>query len=207
MRVNFHLFVLTVAFVGVLFTSGQGQEICPTFSVNGPNGVIDVGKIAPYQVNIGSLSPDLALTFTWTVSYGIIKKGQGTRRIEVIQPANCITASVEVGGLPATCPFRFSETSCGDPPPLPEKLIEISGSLNKTKIGLASKALERFSVDKNAIAYVIIYAARKSDFRNKAEAIQELFGHDFRVTFVYSHSKHSRIVIWAVSAGATPPVP
>ncbi|MEP6947356.1 MAG: hypothetical protein ABJA02_15665 [Acidobacteriota bacterium] len=208
MRSKFLQLFLTIASVGILFISVDGQEVCPTLSVSGPGGIVAPGDLARYQVSITPLRRDLALTFNWIVSAGTIRKGQGTDRIDVLQPAQCITATVEVKGLPLSCPSQASETSCGDIAPGPETVIEISGTLSKRKLASIGKALIPFRVDQNAQVYVIIYGSRKSDFPKKHQAVQRLFPNEpGRVVFINSHSQQNRLVVWVVPAGTGPPVP
>lgn len=72
-----------------------------------PNGEIYAVQMEAENLLIFGLSMDPAtegLTYNWTVSAGTIVEGQGTNGISVkAAKGDVVTASVEIGGLPAGC--------------------------------------------------------------------------------------------------------
>jgi hypothetical protein len=92
-----------------LFACGPAVEKCPTFNV-----ASEVGKDGAGTATF-TVSPTRdGLTYNWTASAGSITSGQGTRSAVVTDPTpgNTITATVEVGGLDASCPAG-SNTATG----------------------------------------------------------------------------------------------
>jgi hypothetical protein len=87
-------------------TAADGAGKCPSITVT---GVADEGANALFSANITSLYDNL--TYTWAVSAGAIETGQGSLQISVsaAEPTS-ITATVEVGGIPAACPNTASGT-------------------------------------------------------------------------------------------------
>lgn len=195
-------------FIGILcsvcsIATAQGNDSCPQIEIYGPSGVVSIGDIARYSVGVDDGGRNLALTFAWSISDGTIKTGQSTKEIEVIQPATCVTATVMVGGTPAACPMSFSETSCGHPKPESAKLIEITGTLNKTRINLINEALDYYRPHKHIQMFLIVSGTRRSLVQKKVKALKRLFIADpSRATYVISKSREDRIVVWAVPPGA-----
>lgn len=188
------------------FAMAQGNDSCPQIEVYGPSGVVSIGDIARYSISVDDGGRKLALTFDWSISDGTIKTGQSTKEIEVIQPATCLTATVTIGGTPATCPTMFSETTCGLPKPESTKLIEITGTLNKSKINLINKALAYYRPHEHIQIFIIVSGTRKSVVQQKIKALRKLFIDDpSRATYVTSKSREDRIVVWAVPPGADEP--
>src|SRR4030095_4490900 len=97
---------------------------CPTLSVTGPAGLVDVGELASYTAAVSN-AERYSIEYVWSVSAGRIKDGQGTNSIRVIQPSTRLTATVEVKGLPAGCPSTAGNVSISDPPPEPMKIFEL----------------------------------------------------------------------------------
>jgi hypothetical protein len=72
-------------------------------------GVGGDGPNALFSANITSLVE--SLTYNWSVSNGTIESGQGSLQINVAGAAgDSVTATVEVGGVPASCPNTGSAT-------------------------------------------------------------------------------------------------
>lgn len=184
----------------------QGNESCPQIEVNGPHGFVSIGDIARYSARVDDGGRNLALTFDWSISDGTIKSGQGTKDLDVLQPASCITATVTIGGGPAACPTSFSETTCGDPNPESVQVIEVTGGLNKDKINLIKEAIDYYRPHKQIQIWIIVSGRRKKVVQNKINALQRLFNSDpSRATIVVSKSREERIVVWAVPPGADNP--
>lgn len=95
---------------------------CPTVSVTGPSAVVEAPATMTFTANLNGGSQD-APTYNWTVDKGTIVEGQGTPTITVSTEGlvdTTVTATVEVGGLCATCPpVSDSETGVVAPVPGP----------------------------------------------------------------------------------------
>ena len=85
---------------------------CPKLSVSCPETATP-GQPVTFAVNVSGGAADAELTYNWVVPAGIIVSGQGTNVITVDTggvPGDHLTATVEVGGLPESCPKSESCT-------------------------------------------------------------------------------------------------
>lgn len=202
--------VIIIVEILYVFCSGgwtrTAPSACPVLNVHGPSGIVPENQIARYLAEVDTRGHTLSLTYKWSISSGTIKSGQGTESIEVIQPANCVTVTLEVGGLPDSCPAAFSETSCGLPAPLSEKLGEITGVITKTKLAQIRKSLESYPV-KDAVFYIIISGTKSTGSRaKKLASLRSLsLPESLRTTYVISDATDDKVILWAVPPGATPP--
>ncbi len=202
--------VIALILTLVLQSIAQVETSCPVISVNGPEGIVPAGMPASFAARVSGVSGNLKLTYDWSVSHGVIKSGQGTLQLEIIQPPDqCPTVTLKVGGLPDSCPNMFSEQSCGDPAPAPIKLDEIVGPLTKRNDKQIKRIVEAALNAPTDQLYIIIsgkYARRRRE--QVLTKLNILFRDErARVTFVDSPSKVDKIVIWSVPPGATPPTP
>jgi hypothetical protein len=107
-RVAVSLVILAAIIFGLQFfpTAADGADKCPSITVT---GVAGEGASALFSANITSLYDNL--TYNWTVSAGTIENGQGSLQISVAgADAGLVTATLEVGGIPAACPNTASST-------------------------------------------------------------------------------------------------
>jgi PKD-like domain len=107
-RVAVSLVILAAIIFGLQFfpTAADGADKCPFITVTGVAGET---KSALFSANITSLHDNM--TYNWTVSAGTIENGQGSLQIAVAATdASAVTATVEVGGIPAACPNTASGT-------------------------------------------------------------------------------------------------
>ncbi len=121
MYVNFLLVILTfgsACSAGLLAQQVESRKSaaalnieCPTISVSCPDDMSP--KIVTYSAHISGLEPSQKITYKWSISRGKIKSGQGTSSIAVERPddMNGLTATVEIGGLPAACSNAASCTT------------------------------------------------------------------------------------------------
>jgi hypothetical protein len=107
-RVAVSLVMLAAIIFGLQFlpTAADGADKCPSITVT---GVAEEGPSALFSANVTSLNENLS--YVWTVSAGTITTGQGTLQISVAAAdGGSVTATVEVGGVPASCPATASGT-------------------------------------------------------------------------------------------------
>jgi len=79
--------------------------ICPTLTVSCPDEA-EEGDMVSFSAIIALGVPAIPVTYTWTVTGGEIVEGQRTDRIKVESKGlqgKSITATVEVGGVDASC--------------------------------------------------------------------------------------------------------
>jgi len=207
--------VLTTFFILAIcsFSTPQKTEpaSCPTISVTGPAGVLDLGELAEYTATVGTEADSYPVEFVWTTSVGEIKEGQGTRSIKVIQPNACITVTLEIRGLPASCPSAASETACGDPPPMAEKVGELAASQAITKLDI-QRIVETLKNYPNNQLYILagdVQRKNSSSFQKKWKTIGRLLIRGGiqreRITIVYTATEVSQF--WRVPPGASNPAP
>ena len=85
---------------------------CPKVEVSCPDSVRG-GEPVTFAASIENAPAGAKLTYHWVVSAGIISSGQGTSSVTVdtTGETGMTTATVEVGGLPESCPESASCTS------------------------------------------------------------------------------------------------
>lgn len=188
---------------------------CPTVSVTGPSSVVQSGETMTFTANVSGGSQDTP-TYSWTVDKGTIVEGQGTPSITVSTEGlvdTTVTATVEIGGLCATCPVTSdSETGVvapGIPPIVP---FDEFGPLANDDVRLR---LDNFFVDlqnnPNDQGYIINYgparqvAARERLIRNHINLRRFDAG---RIVIVNGGEEAEiRTRLFRVPQGATPPTP
>lgn len=202
------VFVLLV--IALFCQSAVGQDGCPTISVLGPSEIVPVGEIAKYIAVVGGTEDEKhRLEYSWTVSSGAIVRGQGTTSIEVRQPNQSLTVTVEVIGLPKGCSYSASEVCCGHPPPQPVKLAEYVG---KPPSGLMSDIVKLLAAYPSDQLYIL-----SGHFRGKASATSDLRERELlaylssaginpdRITLASVFADTELIQIWRVPPGAENP--
>jgi hypothetical protein len=113
-------FVLTPARRSAVARAAQK---CPEVVVTCPDSV-GPGKEATFSVSVDAAAADVKYTYKWEVSAGTIAGGQGTTsiRVDTTGVVASVAATVEVGGLPASCErwascasAAFDGPRCGRP--------------------------------------------------------------------------------------------
>ena len=107
-RVAVSLAVLAAIIIALqlLPSAADGADKCPRITATGISGE---GKSAQFSANV--TGAEGGVTFNWSVSDGGIASGQGTPQIAVTEVAGgSVTATVEIGGIPASCTSTASET-------------------------------------------------------------------------------------------------
>jgi hypothetical protein len=205
----------TLLFTLAASISLAAQDSCPTLTIEWPAGIVNVGDIATYRASLDLKGSLVSPTFRWTVSIGEIVSGQGTNTIEVRQPDACITATVEVGGFPDSCPLVASETSCGDPAPEAVKIGEMSNA-SAPDLKLVRRFRDELRANQNNQGFIFLayppnlpkakFAARENAIRDLLTK-ERLMG-DFdgsRITLVQATSKRDITEFWRVPPGASNP--
>jgi hypothetical protein len=203
-----------MAVLGVLlFANGvaQSQTNCPTIEVDGPPGIVKSGEVFPFTVAVRGVSDASQPGFSWAVSSGKIRSGQGTRSIAVIDPeGHGITATVKVNGLPAGCPSESSGIYMWDPAPKAEKFYEVPGhqALSKLNIGFLSSTLRDHPSDQ---LYVIIHGKNNApNLRRQNELVRAFKSMGVEpgwVTITTVLGEPNVTQFWRVPPGANNPEP
>jgi hypothetical protein len=207
--------LLTIFFVLAVCSVSIAQNTeptnCPMISVTGPAGIVGVGELATYTATVGSEADSYPVEFVWTTSAGRIKEGQGTRSIKVIQPNACITVTVEIRGLSASCPSAASETACGHPPPVAEKFYELQEDqkADTLDVGLILGTLRDHPANQLYILAGDVGRKNTDSFQKKETAILRLLArsgipHE-RITIASVYSDVELFQFWRVPPGAGSP--
>lgn len=99
-----------IASFALLFTQAQN---CPGIMVQSPSYEIPEGDTLVFVAATKGADPRLPLTYNWAISAGSIISGQGTAKIMVNTGGLAgmfVTATVELGGLPAKCASTASSS-------------------------------------------------------------------------------------------------
>lgn len=155
-------------------------------------------------------------TYNWSISFGIITKGQGTPVIEVETPSDydgTITATLEIGGGVYFEPIGDSCTINTVVPPKAKLLEEFPHSTQGyMKMMLDATLFLELQNDPSATGYIYIFPKTPKEkvqieriIRNQ---IKVRAFDSSRIIFVEG-GKNSRSILqfWSVPAGAKPPIP
>lgn len=146
---------------------------CPTLSVSCPE-TITVGQPLTFTANVSGGPADAKLTYNWVIPAGIIVSGQGTSSITVDTAgvsSGPLTATVEVGGLPESCP-KSAECSATVPQGCYlDRIDEYGGiSFNDEKARLDNFAIELMN-GTEFVGYIVGYGGRRS---RRGEALRRV---------------------------------
>lgn len=204
----------TLLILGFLVGAGAqtpAEKDCPSISVHGPAGIVQAGETATYKVQIDTEGRELDLRYIWSVSAGEILGGQGTTSVDVRQPAQSITATVEVEGFPPGCVNKASESVPYCPPPQPVKVLDIQEG---EPVGTADFNEVIQSLKENQMDQLFIQVGKKAGHpseaivRKEREVLAKLMDgglESSRVTLVRVYAEKELIRLWRVPPGAQRP--
>jgi hypothetical protein len=190
---------------------------CPTVSVSCPD-TGTLGQPVTFTANVSGGDPAVTPTFNWTVSAGTISSGQGTSSITVdttgVAGGTTITATVTVGGYPASCSVSSSCTTSFAKPQTARKVDEYGNiRFNDEKARLDNFAIE-LQNDPTSQGYLICYGGRRGR-AGEAQArcdraknyLTTTRGIDASriVTVDGGYRENLTVELWVVPSGATPP--
>ena len=128
-------FVASFYVVALVALCGHGQLAsaqCPKIETSGTYTVMD-GDVITFSVSVNAGDLRFSPKYDWTVSAGKLKSGQSTSVIKVDTTGTggqTVTATVEIGGMPASCVKTASVSSDVDEKPKAKK-IEEYGDINE----------------------------------------------------------------------------
>lgn len=203
--------ILILSFCAVSFAQNNQSTACPEIDVTGPSGIPQPGETVTFTANIsGTVLKNI--TYIWTISTGEISEGQGTPTITV-KPDTSFTVTVEIKGLPESCPNASSETVFGDLPPQAEKIDEFSLSEIRIDKARIDNLIAELQNDPTAQAYIIERFSRNISQRIIDRKIQKIGDYlvkfrkqdKDRFTIIITSADENSTQFWIVPAGATPP--
>jgi hypothetical protein len=159
---------IILTLIGAQWIDARSQETlasseCPVITVSCPDSEPDSPLTFKAQVSGVVLSGNL--TFSWSVSAGVITSGQGTNSIKVDTSeasGQSVTATVEVNGLPDGCANKASCSTAVIRDPMATKIDEYGSiSFQAEKIRLNRFAAELLN-DSSEQGYILSYAGRRA---------------------------------------------
>jgi hypothetical protein len=190
--------------------------VCPTITISCPDGGASVKELT-FTARVEGGDASVTPSYKWSVSGGKINAGQGTPEI-VVEPemGRAVTAVLEVGGYPSSCPTSNScTTNACNLPVMARKLDEYGDiSSHEERERLGSFMLELMN-DPTTQGYVIVYAgrrARKGEARERGQRARSyLVGarglEPSRLVVVDGgHREAPAVELFIVPAEAVPPV-
>jgi hypothetical protein len=147
--------------VNVVACDCEVRCACPTLSVSGPAGTTPPGETMTFTATAAGGTTDV--TYNWSVSAGTIESGQGTPSIVVRTTSemagSSVTATVDIGGLPANCncPTQASETGGIDRKPEPILVDEFGKMPNDDIRGRLDTFFAELSNNPTNQGYIINY--------------------------------------------------
>jgi hypothetical protein len=206
----------TLAAVGA--SAGRVYD-CPAVAVTCPDSVPS-GEGAAFEANVNGAAAGAKLTYKWTVSAGTITGGQGTGRVEVDttgMSGGQLTATVEVGGFPESCPAAASCSTAVIPRPIIDNKIDEYGNIRfeDEKARLDNIAIE-LQNDPAAKGYLVCYGGRVGrvgEARRRCARAKAYMSRHRRipaaqiVTVDGGYRDALTVGLWIVPAGMTPPQP
>lgn len=187
----------------------EKKEICPVISVRSPNSMAGPGETETFTVSVEG-SEKYNLSYSWAVSEGRIVWGQNTPSIKVLR-YDCnaaIAATVEIKGLPESCPNTASESSviadgCGGL--VPEKIDEYSKILFEKEKEKIDTLFSKLRNDEYLEGFIVL--PDNKDLVKRLEFFKSYFnlkGYDpSRFTIVISDKEKSVTTLWIVSSYST----
>jgi len=192
---------------------------CPKIDVQSPagrGGGVREGQPLTFAANISGGDQNVTPQLLWTVSNGVIKDGQQTRRIEVdttgAGSTREITADLWIGGYPGECQAQVSATVRIIPPA--SKADEF-GELDTAKENERLAAFAAALSQSDDHLYIIAYAGRTSPRGHTTTALRRM-----RTQLTASGLNAGRVgvldggfrenaeyEVWIFPQGAEPPKP
>ncbi len=158
--------VLPALLSAIFFSVGTFAQ-CPELSITAPSDEVIAGESVTFNANIvsGESKSAIPLSFNWSISAGTINSGQGSSVITVDTAdlaGQTVTATLQIGGLPAACARTASATASVKPSVVAVKIDEF-GSVNEES---EWARLDNFVIvlnnEPNAEGYIISYRGPKS---------------------------------------------
>lgn len=146
---------------------------CPKVVVSCPD-VVRHGEPVTFNASVEGAPADAKLTYKWVVSAGTITGGQGTGAVTVDTAGlagSTVTATVEVGGLPESCPVSTSCTSAVPQVIFHDRVDEYGDiRFEDEQARLDNYAIELLN-DPEFVGYIVGYGGRRS---RRGEALRRV---------------------------------
>lgn len=220
MKMKRLVLTLTLASLAALTPAGAAApraRQCPSLSVSCPD-IANPGTPVTFTVNVGDFAGDAKLTFNWVVSAGTISSGQGTTSITVdtagVSLGRALKATVEIGGLPESCP-KSAECAVAIPPGCPRGKVDEYGNIRwgDERARLDNLAIELLNWPE-AAGYLVGYGGRRSRRGEASRRIERAKKYltsvravpaERVVTIDGGHREELSVELWVAPKGVSPP--
>jgi hypothetical protein len=175
-RLILSITIALLALASLSFKSNAARRACdcPTLTVSCAD-TVPAGNSTTFRAAVSNFSKDAKFSYTWTVSAGTILSGQGTPAIVVDTTGlggQTVTATVEVKGLPDSCPLSSSCTTTMPALIIEDRFDEYGDiSFEDEKARLDNFAIELQNLPQGR-GYIVAYGGRRGrrgEARKRAE--------------------------------------
>ena len=205
-----------VALIALCVLGQLASAQCPKMETSGTYTVMD-GDVITFSVSVNAGDLRFSPKYDWTVSAGKLKSGQGTSVIKVDTTGSggqTVTATVEIGGMPASCGNTASVSSDVDEKPKAKKIEEYGDINEEMEMVLFDGFALHLANSPGDQGYVIAYAGKSGKAGESRAAVERARTYlvknrgvdSSRITTVDGGKREKATrELWIVPAGATPP--
>ena len=205
--------------IALVVFCGLGQLAsaqCPKIETSGTYTVMD-GDLVTFSVSVNAGDLRFSPKYDWTVSAGKLKSGQGTSVIKVDTTGTggqTVTATIEIGGMPASCTNTASVSSDVDEKPKAKKFDEYGDVNEEDEMARLDNFAIQLMNSPGEQGYVIAYAAKTGKTGESKTAVERARTYLVKtrgldssriVTVDGGKKEKSTRELWIVPAGAAPP--
>ena len=216
----FRLAIL-ITLLSASFGLAAGQSVsldrCPTLSITGSAGVLIPGETITYEANISGPMPK-EFTYNWSVRGGVIVDGQGSTSIKVLldkMPADYISASFEIRGVPEECPATASRSASICAPLVPiliDAFPTVLKTIEKERFRIAADAQKNNPDDQLYIIEYFRSGTSQFEIRERHKRLREFLVRnegldEAAIIIVTAESKKPLTKIYRIPPGAENPEP
>ncbi len=191
---------------------------CPTITVDCPTECLKAGDTFTVKANVSGVDPTLKLTYNWSLSNGTVSDGQGTPTVTATKSVDwqTVTATVEIGGLDASCQSTAScsLTICDAPVSRRfDKYGDLAFVDEKKRLDYFAEQLKN---EPGSQGHILVYGrrgaaageAKARGTRAKDYLVTKLGIEESRLVTI-DGGEHERLAVelWITPFGAQPPSP
>ncbi len=203
------LLPLLILFSCLAAAAQDKDQACPTITVRDPPGVLRPGDAVDFHLVI-SPATDGPLQLIWTVSAGIIEKGQGeatlTVRTDRSLDGEHLYAEVKIYGLPEKCPNTARNSAAVSTTRTPITIDEYAEQEANNEYARLDAVLQEISSNEGSVAVIVLNVGPEESEENVRSRLERIEGHIFgfrkferrRVRFGFSRGLSSTTIIYRV---------
>lgn len=210
------LFALILILTFCCLAFGQKGQIltCPTITLTSSPTMVTAGEFILYSVHLSEEAKQYKIKYYWVVEEGEIISGQGTPTVKIKTILDSLNVTVEIQGLPQSCPNTFSDGFVIDRPhsiSIEEFSISVT-QIDKAKLdNLASYLIN----NPTSTGYIFEYFKKKTSQRAIKQKSQRIIDYLVRTKEIEKNmivlqnisADKNLTRFFAVPQGAMPPTP